>query len=140
MRFVLDASVALAWFLPDEQPEVARYAGSVLAYVKSHQAYCVVPQVWHAEVGGKILRRLRAKRLSQSAFDRAEAFYHGMPIETYMNSHTLRPLIERARRFHLQAIDALYFEIAFDLGLSIATVDRGLRTAARSHGVKLFAP
>ena len=95
--------------------------------------------MWHAEVGGKILRRLRAKRLSQEAFDRAEEFYHGMPIETHMNNHTLRPLIERARRYHLQAIDALHCEIALGLGLSIATVDRGLRAAAKSHPVKLFA-
>ena len=138
MKFVLDASVALAWFLPEEKPEVARYAAAVLAYVKSHQAFCVVPQVWHAEVGGKILKRLRANRLSEEAFNRAEEFYHGMPIETHMNEHTLRSLVERARRYHLQAIDVLYFEIALDLGLSIATVDRGLRAAAARHGVKLF--
>ena len=58
----------------------------------------------------------------------------------YMNNHTLRLLIERAQRYYLQVIDALYFEIALDLGLSMATVDRGLRTAAKSHGVKLFTP
>ena len=140
MRFVLDASVALAWFLPDEAPEVTRYAAAVLAHIKAQQAFCVVPHVWHAEVGGKILRRLRANRLSQEAFDRAEAFYHGMPIETRQSDHTLRSLVERARRYHLQAIDVLYFEIALDLGLAIATVDRGLRAGAQRHGVKLFAP
>ena len=63
-----------------------------------------------------------------------------MPIETRQSDHTLRSLIERARRYHLQAIDVLYFEIALELGLAIATVDRGLRAGAQRHGVKLFAP
>jgi hypothetical protein len=35
--------------------------------------------------------------------------------------------------------DALYFDLAQVLGLPIATLDGGLRTAAKAHGVKLFA-
>jgi hypothetical protein len=43
-------------------------------------------------------------------------------------------------RLRLQAIDVLYFDLASSLALPIATVDRGLRSAARAHGVALVTP
>ena len=55
-----------------------------------------------------------------------------------MNVYTVGLIAERARRFHLQAFDALYFDLAAVLGLPIATLDGGIKTACRVHGVKLF--
>lgn len=119
---------------------MVKYAGSVLALVRNELAHSVVPQVWHEEVASKLLRRFRAGRLTEEAFDVAEAFYQGMPIETHVNTYTVRIIIEQARRYHLQALDALYFNLAIALGLPIATIDGGLKTAARRFGVKLFQP
>ena len=60
MRFVLDASVALAWFLPDEDPALEAYAHGVLNLVKADDAQCVVPTAWHEEVAQVLLKRRRA--------------------------------------------------------------------------------
>lgn len=140
MRFVLDASVALAWFLPDEDPQVARYAAAVLAHVRDELDYAVVPLTWHEEIAAKLLQRLRARRLTQEAFDAAEEFYHRMPLETHMNAYTTRIIIERARRYHLQGFDAIYFDLAVALELPIATLDRGIKSASARFGVTLFEP
>ena len=56
-----------------------------------------------------------------------------------MNAYTVAIIVERARRYRVQAFDALYFDLAYVLGLPIATLDGGLRTAAKAHGVRLFA-
>ena len=100
----------------------------------------MVPLVWHTEVAGLLLRRLRAGRLTREAFDRAVRTLGSMPIETHMNAFTMSILIERAEHYHLQPLDAQYIDLAVVLGLPIATLDGGLRTAAGSHGVKLFEP
>lgn len=132
--------MALAWFLPDEDPQVDEYANSVLALVRRELVSSVVPAVWHEEVAGVLLKRLRAKRLSAGTFEEALALLEQMPLETHTNPYTAAIIIERARRYHLQAIDALYFDLAIALDLPIATVDGGLKTAARRFGVKLFQP
>ena len=129
MRFVLEASVALAWFLPDEQSEALDYARRVFVHVDRELAFAVVPLVWHEEVAGTLVKRLRAGR-----------YYGAMPLETHVNSYTVGILLERAKRYGLQAIDAIYCDLAVALGLTLATNDQRLRNAAAAHGVKLFEP
>ncbi len=140
MRFVLDASVALAWLLSDENPALEAYAHRVLALVDAEVAQSVIPMAWHAEVAHVLLKRLRSKRLSVERFNDALALYQRMPLESHMNAYTVGILIERARRYHAQAIDTLYLDLASTLSLPIATIDSGLRSAAKANGVKLFAP
>lgn len=62
----------------------------------------MVPLVWHTEVAGLLLRRLRAGRLAREVFDRAQRTLGRMPIETHMNAYVLNILIERAERYSLQ--------------------------------------
>lgn len=53
-RFVLDASVALTWFL-DEAPEQAAYAQAVARLIREENPVCAVPAIWHVEVAGVLL-------------------------------------------------------------------------------------
>lgn len=140
MRFVLDASVALAWVLLDQDPAVAGYADAVFRALQRGEDRALVPEVWHAEVAGVLLRQHRARTLSSEAFEEALELFESMQLETHHQPYTLGALVERAQRLRLQAIDVLYFELASSLGLPIATLDRGLRSAARAHGVRLVTP
>lgn len=140
MRFILDATVALTWFLRDEDPEIVRYAAAVLKAVEERSAFAVVPWVWHQEVAAVLLRRHRAQRLSTENFQQALEFLRSMTIDTHQQAHDVGMIVERARRYGVQAGDALYFDLASSLGLPIATVDRGLRSAAKTHDVALVAP
>ena len=140
MKVVLDASVALAGFLPDESAAARAYAHRVLAISRSALAVAVVPPLWHEEVADVLLRTRRAREVSAVQFDEALALLRRLPVETHVDIYAVEILIERALRYHLQAYDAVYFDLAHVLRLPIATLDAGLRTAARAHGVKLFEP
>lgn len=115
MRFIPDASVSLAWFLPEEDPAAREYADAVNGAIGKHIAFAVVPLNWRQEVASVLMRRLRSGSLPREAF-------------------------ERAKRYGLQVGDAVYFDLAYVLGLPIATLDGGLKAAAKAHGVKLFDP
>lgn len=140
MTFVLDASVALAWVLSDEEPSIVDYARAVLVALRGAEASAVVPDVWQAEVAGVLLRRLRAGALSTQTFDEALQLFDFLKLESRRQAYTLRAIAELALRYRLQAIDALYLDLALQLELPIATVDRGLRSAAKAHGVALVTP
>jgi len=137
VRFVLDAGVALVRFLRDEDPDIVRYAADVLEAVERRSAQAVVPWLWHQEVAAVLLRRRRAQKLSDDAFDAALQVLSAMAIETHQQPHSAGVIVERAQRYGLQAGDALYFDLAVTL---VASVDRGLRAAAKSHGVRLVTP
>lgn len=134
---VLDASVLLACWLP-ETAEARAYADAALS---EEQAFTFhAPLVFEAEVAAGLMRAMRAKRITleamQLALERIERV--GVVVHTY--PYTSRVLIDLAGRHHLQVADALYFHLAKIYELPLATLDGGLRTAARSHGVKLFEP
>lgn len=136
-RFVLDASVALAWFL-DESPANRRYAGFILERVNAG-AEVFVPEHWHYEVGSVLVRTYRDHTLSRSRLDAAVALLEAMAIHTVAMGVDATTLIGLARRYHLQGYDALYFHLAVTRALPIATIEGGLRTACAAHGVELVS-
>lgn len=140
MRLVLDAGVALVWFLRDEDAGIVRYAAAVLEAVERRSAQAVVPWLWHQELAAVLLRRRRAQKLSDEAFRGALEVLGAMAIETHQQPYSAGMIVERAQRYGLQVSDALYLDLALQLGLPIATVDRGLRAAAKSHGVAPVEP
>lgn len=138
-RIVLDASVTIEWFLPDE-PSAAAYASEVLKAIEARALLPMVPDLWHYEVGSvltaaKRQRRISAKRLAAIAEQLAE-----------LRPFTINPrltesdVISKAATFHLQGYDVVYFDLAKRLRVPIASTDGGIRTACRTHGVDLWRP
>ena len=79
MRFVLDNSVSIRWFLGDGKPEDLAYAGKVLEALKRDSA--LVPVIWGLEVAN-VIARAKSKGLVTEA--RNEAFLElleGVDIE-----------------------------------------------------------
>jgi predicted nucleic acid-binding protein len=92
------------------------------------------------EVSAVLLRKQRARALSEPALEDAILACQKFLLETHREVPAIGEIVGIARRYHLHAFDAMYFSLAHNLGIPIATLDGGIRTAARSHGVKLFAP
>jgi hypothetical protein len=63
MRFVLDANVALSWFLFEGEAQTA-YSLLVLEDAVDGNT-CVVPGLWHVEVAARLIR---ARRNRNAAF------------------------------------------------------------------------
>lgn len=74
---VLDASLALQWFLEDEADR--KYSLTVLENLSEKRA--VVPLLWFYEVGNGLLMAYRRKRIAQDQIDGFLSRLKNLPIE-----------------------------------------------------------
>jgi len=132
---VIDASAALAWCFPDEG---SKEADRILAALKGSSI--LVPAVWALEVANAILVGERRKRLKQPEILRFVALLESLPkSQDHLSvSENLADVLPLARLHGLSAYDAAYFELAVRHNSLLATLDAGLRKAARRHGVKIL--
>ena len=134
--FVLDASVALAWFL--DRP-TAPYADHVRQLLL-RGARAVVPTLWQLEIANGFVVAERRGILTPA--ETAEALQNldviiAQAIESSRDPVPMRGILAAAREFRLTAYDAIYLETALRQGLPLATLDRQLRTAASKAGVEI---
>jgi len=138
-RFVLDASVALAWFLDRPTP---KYAEAVRQGMLNGDR-AMVPPLWQLEmVNGFVVAERRG---FFQASDTAEAFQElhvvmSVAIETSYETIPSPGLLATARRFLLTAYDAVYLETSLRMGLPLATLDRKLQAAAEKAGLEILPP
>ena len=135
--FVLDASVALRWFLDHPMPPFANR-------VKQHLlkgARAVVPALWHLEMSNGLVVAQRRSILTAADVDQAvidlEQFV-AQAVDTESNVVSARQSLGTARAFQLSAYDAVYLDLARSQRLMLATLDDRLRAAATQAGVSLL--
>lgn len=134
--FVLDASVSVAWFLDETNSEHRRYAQDVLdSIVAEDDAF--VPDLWHYEIASALVRARRDGSLARGRFEAAKQLLARRPLITVPANIWVVALTLLAERYHLQGYDAVYFHLAVSRSLPIATLDGGIRTACKAHGVRL---
>ncbi len=136
-RFVLDASVALAWFL--DHP-VSTYAIQIRQLLVNGSR-AVVPALWHLEMANGLVvaeRRtiLNADDLSLSLLRLEQLTIQA--IETRSDFWSMRQALNTARGFLLSAYDSVYLDTARAEGLPLATLDKSLRSAAARAGVQVL--
>ena len=136
-RFVLDASVALSWFVDHPaSPYAMRVKRELL-----DGAHAVVPQLWHAEMANGLIIAERRHVLADSDVNNCLTdleILQAHAIETSSRLPTMRQTLTIARAFHLSAYDALYLDTARIEELPLSTLDKALRTAAARAGVELL--
>ena len=133
-RFVLDASVAVAWLLEDEDDPVADAAMSQLA-----TEFALVPQLWHLEVRNVLVVAERRGRVGAAGLEDGLRRLGELPIRTDTEPN-LGTALALARRRRLTIYDALYLELALRADAPLATVDRVLADAAVAEGRSLVGP
>jgi predicted nucleic acid-binding protein len=136
-RFVLDASVALRWFLANPVPAYARQVRRLML----EGARAVVPALWHLEMANGLAvaeRRgiLTAVDVDQSLGDIEQLL--GQAIESDSGLVSARQALATARAFRLSGYDAVYLDVARRERLPLATLDAELRAAATQAGVALL--
>ena len=139
MSFVLDASVALLWLLPESNPTGVDYASVVLSSLKESSA--VVPSPFALEVAN-VVAKVEAKGIATEAD--AQRFISllgrlNIATDQATAAHALGDTLNLARRYKLSAYDAAYLELALRAGLALATLDSNLVKAATSAGVPIFS-
>lgn len=133
-RFVLDASVTLAWLV---DRAISSYALRVRSLL-SDGMRAVVPTLWRFEVAnGLVISERRGIHTSADTAEILQEFetvrIHS--IDEIQQAVPMRQMIATAREFRLTGYDASYLDLARDLELPLATLDRQLRDAADKANV-----
>lgn len=126
-----------AWVVnPTEQQ--ARGAQAISELIERDAPICAIPHLWHVEIAHQLRALKEAGRLTRikqlNAVQRLEA----LTLETHHLGLEVRQVLDLADHFHLAAYDALYLFLAEREGLPLATLDAGMREAARRFGVVLI--
>jgi predicted nucleic acid-binding protein len=132
---VLDASLALQWFLEDEADRL--YTLAILASLSAKTA--AVPILWFYEVGNGLLMAYRRKRITIDQITGFLTRLQALPIHTVEQSTTeIHGLPALAQSYGLTNYDAAYLALASRLQLPVATSDSALRRAAVNAGVQIL--
>jgi predicted nucleic acid-binding protein len=137
-RFVLDASVAVAWFI---DPSVAPLAARIQRFLLQGDR-AIVPHLWRPEVANGFVTA--QKRGILTAVRSAQAFAEldlllAQSIENASHDLSIQRVVATAQTFGLTAYDATYLETARAQQLPLATLDRRLAAAAGPAGVSLIS-
>ena len=107
--FVLDASLALQWFLEDQADR--KYSLAVLRSLSEKHA--LVPILWFYEVGNGLLMALRRKRISIDQVNGFLTRLKGLAIETApQTTSEILALPALAQQHGLTNYDAAYLALA----------------------------
>jgi predicted nucleic acid-binding protein len=138
VSFVLDASVALLWLVPDTNEAGVAYATETLKALKESQA--LVPSLWALEVANVVAKVESKGIVTEADSQRFITLLGRLNIvpDQATATRALGETLNLARRYKLSAYDAAYLELALRAGLALATLDAGLVKAATATGVAIF--
>ncbi len=135
-QIIIDASVALTFYLKDEDDEKAT------ALLQSLDEYkIIVPQHWWAEVSNGLLMAERRKRISSSECIEAMTKIMAFEPEIIVASPVdfAEEIIPLAQKYKLTSYDTSYLYLALRKKAILATLDKELKKAAVKAGVTVFA-
>ena len=134
MAFIVDASIALAWFFKEER---TKRTTSLLRRVAEEDA--IVPCLWHYEVSSGLLMGIRRGRVpAEAAHDRlARLAQLRLEVDAHLVDR-FSTIVQLATETQLSVYDATYLELAMRRNAPLATNDQSLARAATSKKVKLL--
>ena len=132
---VLDASIAAAWFLPDEASDVSDNA---YALMRRGTLVLHAPELWLWECGNIVANSVKRRRLSVadallawSVVDSIRSRIGLIPPEPAQAASALSFALEHG----LSLYDAAYLRLAISLQIPLLTADRALARAASANAV-----
>lgn len=130
--FILDASLALAWVLPDE---ASSYSDAILKRLVEGRAW--VPDLWPHEIANGLVMAQRRNRITSA--QRALFIEELLKLPIEVANASARSVLEAqtalADRYALTGYDAAYLDLALRKGVALATQDKILSAAAVKAGV-----
>jgi len=117
MRAVVDASVAVKWYLEEDHAAPARR-------LLDGTYELIVPDLFFAEIGNVLWKRWRRGELDGDVIAETLAALDRVPCEI----RSARPLLSRAMALATSlrrtVCDSLYLAVAIDTGARLVTADR----------------
>ena len=113
---VVDASVAVKWFLPEIHAEAARR-------VLTTRRDLLAPDLIWAEVGNALWKQSRRAQLAPETARDILRDFERFPLRTSPAKGLLEPAWELAERFHISVYDSLYLALAVGHRCPLVTAD-----------------
>lgn len=132
MAFVLDASVAIAWFV---RQQATPYTDRIRRLAKKEALH--VPAVWPLEIANVLCVLQRRGNLTERAARTAADLLESLAVTVHHEKLSLSVLLDLAGRHGLSSYDASYLELAISLRLPLACRDGALLRALPGAGVRL---
>jgi predicted nucleic acid-binding protein len=118
-HFVVDASVAVKWLVPEVHSCAARA-------LLRRESVLLAPDLIRAEVGNVLWKRWRRRELDAAEVDAALADFRRFPLEVHSAELLLESAWTIARETGLTVYDSLYVALAVAQTASLVTADRRL--------------
>jgi len=134
MAFVVDASVAAGWLLPDERTEIA----DVLA-MRMQAEDAIAPDLFWHEARSLLVTALRRNRINEAAVYISLDRLATIPLRNASPSDAVS-VTRLAIRHGLSAYDAAYLDLALREHSPLATLDKKLAAAADAEAVTVLGP
>lgn len=132
MAFIVDASIAGAWLLPDEENAIA---DQMMERMVDEDAWA--PDLLRHEIRSILLSAERRGRISDDLIHSALARFRALPLKLVGPGDDTE-VVRLSRQYRLSAYDAAYLALALIENLPLATLDRKLADAARKEGVNVL--
>lgn len=128
-RVVVDASVAVKWFVPEELSADAR---KLLA----PEYELLAPDLLWAELGNALWKKHRRQELDRRTASRLFRDFARVPIQFHPAERWTEAALEVAIRHDITVYDGLYLVLAAGNDCRLVTADRRLREASRGGVIR----
>ena len=129
--YVLDASVAVKWYLRDKQD--VGPADAVLADYRDDRIQLIAPEQIRYEVPSAVRNALRTNRLAVDQVRRAVATFLAWRIPTVGDDDLILAAFDHAVQFGCSLYDGLYMALADAIQGPLIYADQRLRNALRGQ-------
>jgi predicted nucleic acid-binding protein len=133
-RFVLDASVAAKWVLPEQGETLSREAVLLLTRFAGGEVEFAVPDLFWPEVGNILWKCVRTGRIGEASALEGLARLQALRIPSYPSEPLLVDAATIAFAFDRTVYDSIYVALAVLLGRRLVTADERLANAV---GIRL---
>jgi len=124
-RVVVDASVAVKWFIPEELSADARMLLSV-------EYELLAPDLLWAELGNALWKKHRRRELDPQTARRLLRDFARVPIEYHASERWTEAALELAIRHGITVYDGLYLALAAANECRVVTADRRLHETCQT--------
>lgn len=130
-RFVVDASVAVKWYLPEQHTDAARR-------LLDRASHLIVPELFFAEVGNVLWKRWRRGHLGADALVEILDALQAVPFEACSMRGLLTRAVEIGMDRNVSVYDGTYLAVAEHSRCPLVTADRRLLEAVAGSPIAAY--
>jgi predicted nucleic acid-binding protein len=131
--FVLDASVAVKWFLPPKDERLTTEALALLRKYVQADVRFIIPDLFWAEIASAFWKAIRLGRFDKTSAQEAISYLGSCDLPAYSNVILLDRAFEIATTFDRSVYDSLYVALAVQSRAPLITADERLANALAAH-------